>query len=252
MAGSPKVLASISESMSIRAEPIDARRCRFVADRPLDPGRWAYFSDRSHTLGSPLADRLLAVDGVAAVLIMHDAVIVTRISGGGPPLIGPGLARLRRLLGDSKAGLDSWPALGKRVGAEIRRHVAGGEPAVSPAAHAAMPSPTELADRIRAVLGEHVNPVLAGHGGGVELVEVRDNVAHLRMGGGCQGCGLADTTLRLGVEAVLRDHVPHLGLIYDLTDHRAGTAPYHRPGSGRPGRSPMAGRRPADREPGRG
>jgi Fe-S cluster biogenesis protein NfuA len=228
--------------MSIRAEPIDARRCRFIADRPLDPDRWAYFADRSRPGGSPLADRLLGIEGVAAVLIMHDSVIITRESNGGPPLIGPGLARLRRLLGDPKAGLDAWPALGRRVGAAIREHVAGGGPAVSPAAHAAMPSPAELAGRIRSVIDEHVNPVLAGHGGGVELVEVKDNVVYLRMGGGCQGCGLADTTLRHGVEAVLRDHVPEIGLIFDLTDHRSGSNPYYRAGPGRSGRSPMAGR----------
>ena len=249
MAGSPTDLASISKSMSIRAEPIDARRCRFVASRPLDPGRWAYFADRARTLGSPLADRLLGIDGVAAVLIMHDSVVVTRASTGGLPLIGPGLARLRRLLGDSGAGADAWPELGRRVGAAIRGHVACGEPAVSPAAHAAMPSSAELTDRIRAALDEHVNPVLAGHGGGVELVEVKDNVAYLRMGGGCQGCGLADTTLRFGVEAVLRDLVPELGTLYDLTDHRAGLSPYFRPGSGRSGRSPMAGRGGSGRGP---
>ena len=234
---------NLEPSVLIRAEPIDAVRCRFLVDRPVDPDRWAYFAGPSAALGSPLAERLLAIDGVVAVLIAHNTVTITRTPPAGIPLLGPAMFRLRRLLGDNRAGADSWPALGRRVGEAIREHIASGAPAVSEAAHAAMPSEAELADRIRLALDEQVNPVLAGHGGGVELVEVRDNVAYLRMGGGCQGCGLADTTLRHGVEGVLRDLVPELGAIFDLTDHASGTSPYYRPGSGTPGRSPLGRRR---------
>jgi Fe-S cluster biogenesis protein NfuA len=226
-------------SVSIRAEPIDAIRCRFLVNRVLDPDRWAYFGDRAAAAGSPLADRLMAIEGVTAVLIAHDCVTVTRERPSGVPVLGPAVMRLRRLLGDARAGADSWPVLGKAIGEAIRAHLATGERAVSDAAHAAMPSSSALADRVGQVLDEHVNPVVAGHGGKVELVEMKDNVAYLRMGGGCQGCGLADVTLRHGVEAVLRDLVPELGPIFDLTNHAAGTAPY---APGRSGRSPLAKR----------
>lgn len=226
-------------SVTIRAEPIDTIRCRFFVNRALDPGRWAYFGDRGAATGSPLAERLLAIEGVTAVLISHDSATITRERPSGIPVIGPALFRLRRLMGDARAGADSWPRLGKQVGEAIREHLATDDPAVSEAAHAAMPTATELADRVRQVLDEHVNPVVAGHGGRVELVEMKDNVAYLRMGGGCQGCGLADLTLRHGVEAILRDLVPELGPIFDLTNHAAGTAPYV---SGRSGRSPLANR----------
>lgn len=229
--------SSPENSVSIRAEPIDAIRCRFFVNRALDPGRWAYFNDRSVAAGSPLAERLLAIEGVAAVLIAHDSVTITRDAPSGVPVIGPALFRLRRLMGDRRAGADSWPRLGKQVGEAIREHLATGNPAVSDTAHAAMPTAAELADRVRQVLDEHVNPVVAGHGGRVELVEMKDNVPYLRMGGGCQGCGLADVTLRHGVEAILRDLVPELGPIFDLTNHAAGTAPY---APGRSGRSPLA------------
>ncbi|WP_152052074.1 NifU family protein [Tautonia marina] len=231
--------SSPENSVTIRAEPIDAIRCRFLVNRALDPGRWAYFGDRGAAAGSPLAERLLAIEGVTAVLIAHDSATITRERPSGIPVIGPALFRLRRLMGDARAGADSWPRLGKQVGEAIRAHLATGDPAVSEAAHAAMPSSSVLADRVRQVLDEHVNPVVAGHGGRVELLEMKDNVAYLRMGGGCQGCGLADVTLRHGVEAILRDLVPELGPIFDLTNHAAGTAPY---APGRSGRSPLANR----------
>ncbi|WP_169980729.1 NifU family protein [Tautonia rosea] len=232
-------VSSTETSVTIRAEPIDAIRCRFFVNRVLDPDRWAYFHERSAASGSPLAERLMAIEGVTAVLIAHDSVTITRDGPSGVPVIGPALIRLRRLIGDARAGADSWPRLGKQVGEAIRGHLATGDPAVSDAAHAAMPTSTALADRVRQVLDEHVNPVVAGHGGKVELVEMKDNVAYLRMGGGCQGCGLADVTLRHGVEAILRDLVPELGPIFDLTNHAAGTAPY---APGRSGRSPLAKR----------
>ena len=188
---SPKVVPA-----RITAEPIDARRCRFVVDRPLEPGRWAYFADQSAAIDSPLAERLLAIEGIAAVLIAHDTVTVTRSSPVGLPVIGTAINRLRRVLGDSNASRDSWRSVGKRIGEAIRSHLDSGQPALSEAALARMPTSAMLADRVRLVLEEQVNPVLAGHGGGVELVEIKDNVLYLRMGGGCQGCGLADSTLR--------------------------------------------------------
>ena len=45
---------------------------------------------------------------------------------------------------------------------------------------------------------DEVNPMVARHGGRVELIDVQDAVVMLRMGGGCQGCCMADVTLRQG------------------------------------------------------
>ena len=80
--------------------------------------------------------------------------------------------------------------------------------------------------------------MVASHGGGVELVDLVDNVVYLRMSGGCQGCGLADITLRHGVDAAIRDVVPEIGRIHDLTNHAAGVMPYRLSGT-----SPFAQRR---------
>ena len=74
-----------------------------------------------------------------------------------------------------------------------------------------------------------VAPMIAAHGGRIALVEVRENVAYLEMSGGCQGCGMARVTLRHGVERMIREAVPEIAGIVDVTDHAAGTRPYYAP-----------------------
>jgi Fe/S biogenesis protein NfuA len=68
--------------------------------------------------------------------------------------------------------------------------------------------------------------MVAGHGGRVELIDVQDAVVMVRMGGGCQGCGMADVTLRQGIEAMLHQEIPEVKGIVDITDHAAGSSPY--------------------------
>src|SRR2546422_768333 len=83
-----------------------------------------------------------------------------------------------------------------------------------------------LYERVAQLFDEQVNPMVARHGGRVELIDVQDAVVMLRMMGGCQGCGMADVTLRQGIEAMLQQHVPAVKGIVDITDHTAGTNPY--------------------------
>jgi Fe/S biogenesis protein NfuA len=83
-----------------------------------------------------------------------------------------------------------------------------------------------LADRVRQVLDQIVNPGVAQHGGHVTLVEVRDNIVYLQMGGGCQGCGMASVTLSQGIDGILREHVPEIEGIEDVTNHGDGQNPY--------------------------
>ena len=78
-------------------------------------------------------------------------------------------------------------------------------------------SPIE--DHINYVLHNEVNPGLASHGGNITLEEVVDGYAILRFGGGCQGCGMADVTLKQGVETTLMNQVPGLKGVKDVTDH---------------------------------
>ena len=79
-------------------------------------------------------------------------------------------------------------------------------------------SPIE--DRINYVLHSQINPGLADHGGMVNLVEVvAEEIAVLQFGGGCQGCGMVDATLKDGVERTLLDQLPQLKGVRDVTDH---------------------------------
>ena len=84
-----------------------------------------------------------------------------------------------------------------------------------------------VAERVRTVLDRQINPAVASHGGRAELVSVTDDgVVSLRLSGGCQGCGMAAQTLRNGIEVALRDNIPEITEIIDVTDHAAGENPY--------------------------
>ena len=83
-----------------------------------------------------------------------------------------------------------------------------------------------LADRVQQVIDQYVNPGVAQHGGRVTLVEVRDDIVYLQMGGGCQGCGMASVTLSQGIERILKEQVPEIVGIEDVTNHAAGDSPY--------------------------
>ena len=85
-----------------------------------------------------------------------------------------------------------------------------------------------LARAVQVVLDTRINPGVGGHGGMVSLIDVRDGKAYMRFGGGCQGCAAVDVTLRAGVEAALRDAVPEITAVVDVTDHAAGENPYYR------------------------
>ena len=85
----------------------------------------------------------------------------------------------------------------------------------------------DLADRVRQVLETRVNPGVASHGGQITLVDVDGDVVYLELGGGCQGCGMARVTLRQGVEKMLKEEIPEIGEVVDVTDHAAGSNPYY-------------------------
>jgi Fe/S biogenesis protein NfuA len=90
-----------------------------------------------------------------------------------------------------------------------------------------------LADRVQYVLDVEINPQIAAHGGRVRLVEAdADGVVLLQFGGGCHGCGMADVTLKQGIEKTLRSHFPEITAVRDATDHASGSNPYFRNASG--------------------
>jgi Fe/S biogenesis protein NfuA len=85
-----------------------------------------------------------------------------------------------------------------------------------------------LAGRVQQVLDDEINPGVAAHGGRVILVDVEDRNVFIRFGGGCQGCGMANVTLKEGVMGTLRRAIPEIAEVFDTTDHAAGSDPYFR------------------------
>ncbi|MBA3654540.1 MAG: NifU family protein [Actinobacteria bacterium] len=100
------------------------------------------------------------------------------------------------------------------------------EPPAPPAGVPEADLSSELAQRVLAVLNEQINPAIASHGGRAELVAVDDDTAYLRLSGGCQGCGMAAVTLSQGIEVAIKDNVPEISRVVDVTDHASGENPY--------------------------
>lgn len=86
-----------------------------------------------------------------------------------------------------------------------------------------------LVERVQWLVEHEINPQLAQHRGHVSVQEVTaDGVVLLRFGGGCHGCGMADVTLKQGIEKTLMEKVPGVTAVRDATDHATGSAPYMR------------------------
>lgn len=175
---------------------------RFVVEtgEPLaPPGRHHYMS-ADEARGNPIAEAVLAVAGVQEAMIEHDSVLV-----------------LRR---DEVSWDDLEDRVAYAISTGLQAHATG--------AAAAGPELSddgiyEIVDRMFA---REVNPAVAQHGGRIELIDVQDGTVVVRMMGGCQGCGMANVTLRQGIESQLRRVIPQLRGIQDITDHAAGETPY--------------------------
>ena len=87
----------------------------------------------------------------------------------------------------------------------------------------------EVKERVQKILDEMINPAIASHGGFVDLLDVKENLVYLRLGGGCQGCGMVNVTLKQGIEATLKEEIPQIAGVIDQTDHAGGTNPYYQP-----------------------
>ncbi len=88
------------------------------------------------------------------------------------------------------------------------------------------------AQAIQQLIDERINPAVAAHGGQIDLLDVTDDSIYIHMGGGCQGCGMANATLKHGIEGMIQEHFPEITNIIDTTDHAAGANPYYQPSKG--------------------
>ena len=202
-------MRDMDQAIRITAEPVDTNRCKFVVSEPLHAAGVRRFASAAEAKGSPLAEAIFAIPagGVTEVIVSGNIVTVVK---------------------DSPA---PWQVVGKAVGAAIRVAAASGAPPVAAKAAPAAGAPATVDDdtlyeRVARLFDDQVNPMVARHGGHVELIDVQDAVVMLRMGGGCQGCGMADVTLRQGIEGMLAQHIPEVRGIVDVTDHTSGANPY--------------------------
>jgi Fe/S biogenesis protein NfuA len=81
------------------------------------------------------------------------------------------------------------------------------------------------------VLEQQVNPSIAAHGGHADLVALDEEskTAYIKLSGGCQGCAMSRLTLTQGIETMLRDAIPELVSVLDVTDHASGVNPFYTP-----------------------
>jgi Fe-S cluster biogenesis protein NfuA len=164
------------------------------------------FTSAADASGSPLVERIFAIPDAGVREVVVSGSVVTVVKDSAAP----------------------WEDVGRNVGRAIRAALATGAPPPV-AARAAGTAPGEddaLYDRVAEVFEHQVNPMVARHGGRVELIDVQEATVMLRMSGGCQGCGMADVTLRQGIEGLLAQHVPEVKGLVDITDHTSGANPY--------------------------
>ena len=191
--------------ITIAAEPMDGSRYRFRVSAPvypMAPGPGTYrFVSPGDAAGVPVAEAVLSVPGIVEVVLADHVVEVEK---------NPSF---------------EWCDLEEQVQYAITAAVSGMEAAPSVEGSQEMDDDM-MYDLVAKIFQTEINPAVAQHGGAVELIDVQDATVVLRMQGGCQGCGMANVTLRQGIEGSLKRVLPALRGIQDITDHASGTDPY--------------------------
>jgi Fe-S cluster biogenesis protein NfuA len=195
-------MSATSTNIQIRAEvdTNDIKVCRFTVDRPVHSGTDS-FASAEQAKSNKLAESIFRIPGVSKVELNGYQVAVTQ------------------------SGEEDWRQIGKRIGAAIRNFL--NPPPEIPEGE--LLAASVLREKVQQVLDDQINPGVASHGGYVELLDVQDDNIFIRMGGGCQGCGAADVTLKMGIERLIRDQVPQVREIFDTTDHASGQNPFYAP-----------------------
>ena len=271
----------------------DPNRMRFLPGEPVLAAGSRSFAPGGP--GSPLAERLFELEGVAEITLGRDDIVVTKSDQADWSSLRPAIlsAIMAHYMSgapavdqDEAAADTGFEPEDSRIVTEIRELIdtrvrpaaqqAGGEvrfhgykdgivylelngPAASLKSGIAnvlshyLPEVTGVKDfrdalpkpglesaegrAIQQLLDERINPAVAAHGGHIALVDVQGDRVYIRLEGGCQGCGMADVTLKQGVEVEIRRVAPTIAAVLDVTDHAGGTNPYFQPGKG--GASPV-------------
>lgn len=181
--------------------------CKFKFSEKIHEGDSKFFRSAEDAKGSAVPERLFALEelGVSGVKIDPEQVSVTRNS------------------------FTDWHVHAKAVASILSEAAEKGEAFCSPDAPSNMRSVDEIKATVQDLLDSQINPAVASHGGEISLIDVKGTTVYVKLGGGCQGCGMANVTLKQGVERSLRDALPELEEVLDITDHAGGENPYYAP-----------------------
>jgi Fe-S cluster biogenesis protein NfuA len=192
------------QEIKITAQPLlNPDVCIFTVDRPLIASGSFNCKNAEAAKGSPLLEALFAIGGIREIFLSGSSLTI------------------------AKASPEPWPVLGKQIGDVIRQQISSGQPLLAAELKKPSLSDDQIRQEISALFDSEINPALSGHGGFVELVDVKNSSVYLRMAGGCQGCGAASITLKHGIERAILERVPDVAEIVDVTDHTAGANPYY-------------------------
>lgn len=86
----------------------------------------------------------------------------------------------------------------------------------------------EKLQQIQDLFDKRINPVLAGHGGFAELIDLKEDKLFIKVGGGCHGCGMANATVKQGIQGLVQRLYPEILEVVDVTDHATGSDPYYK------------------------
>jgi Fe-S cluster biogenesis protein NfuA len=175
--------------------------------RTLHPGGPFFFANKERAAGSPLAERLFTLPGVAHVLIAESVVTI------------------------GKEARASWTELKPAIGMTIRTQLLTGVPAIlEMPVHSSTQTraDAEIRELVQELLDQEVNRSIAAHGGKISIVDVQHATLYIAMSGGCQGCGGSQVTLKQGFELMVRRVAPEIVDIVDTTNHAAGQTPFYR------------------------
>lgn len=201
-----------SQSIRITGKPDpELGICTFTISQPLMQGSY-HCRNMEEAQGSPLLEKLMTMDSISQVLVQGSKLTV------------------------QKRGDQDWKILGADIASHIRECLLSGIPAVkAPVSNTessvakgndkkSNQSPDEAA--IQKLLDTEINPSVAGHGGHVSLVGIKDQKVILEFSGGCQGCSQAAQTVKQGIEVIIKKNFPEILGVVDVTDHALGDNPY--------------------------
>jgi Fe-S cluster biogenesis protein NfuA len=162
-------------------------------------------------LQSSILPSVIARGGTVRVAAAADGIVTLEVTGS-PGAVFPLADRIEAMIRGAVPGVTA-----------VRLVTPGTGPSRSPAGAA------DLAEAARRVLDAEVNPAIAAHRGHVTVTGADHGWIRIRLDGGCQGCSLAEVTIRQGIEPLLRARLPAMTGLTDVTDHEAGTEPFFSP-----------------------